>query len=375
LKNKSLLIISHTNHCINKSGEIVGFSPTIREINFLSKKFKKITHIGCLKKNEINNNYLEYSKNVEFVGIPNFGGKSYFKKLNVILYAPIIIFKVLQYLKKSDIFHFRAPTSIGLYLIPFLILKKNGWFKFAGDWSCKNSSLASKVQKFILHNLNKNIVTYNGFFNAKKHCKSFENPCLDNNQINIGKKIALKKEFNTPFNIVFVGRIENKKGMDTILTTLKNSDEKNKVHRIDFIGVADTKEYETEFKKINGLFCHFHGQLKISQVHDFYKKAHFIILPSKTEGFPKVIAEAACYGVIPIVSDVGSIGHYINSSNGYLVDSSNMQYDFNLKFENALKENYEKLKSKSNIVTKLAKLYTFESYLYKLEKLVFKNVV
>ena len=57
----------------------------------------------------------------------------------------------------------------------------------------------------------------------------------------------------------------------------------------------------------------------MQSVH-IYSKCDFIILPSKSEGFPKVIGEAMNYGCIPIVSDVSCISQYIqNGVNGFLI--------------------------------------------------------
>ena len=65
----------------------------------------------------------------------------------------------------------------------------------------------------------------------------------------------------------------------------------------------------------------FHGLLPRSKVHELFVRSHALILPSKSEGFPKVISEAMNYGCIPIVSNVSSIGHYVkNGKNGLLIE-------------------------------------------------------
>ena len=62
----------------------------------------------------------------------------------------------------------------------------------------------------------------------------------------------------------------------------------------------------------------FLGEVNKSSLNKIYEKCHILVLPSKSEGFPKVIAEAGAFGCVPVVSKVGSINHYINSNNGYL---------------------------------------------------------
>ena len=67
-----------------------------------------------------------------------------------------------------------------------------------------------------------------------------------------------------------------------------------------------------------------------------YAKSHLIILPTKSEGFPKVIAEASAFGCIPIVTNIEPINQIvINRKNGILLDApkvENIKKLFNKKF-------------------------------------------
>jgi glycosyltransferase involved in cell wall biosynthesis len=104
------------------------------------------------------------------------------------------------------------------------------------------------------------------------------------------------------------------------------------------------------------------------------KQADFLLLPSvASEGFPKVIAEAACYGVVPIVSDVGSISHYINANNGFICDSENIVRTFEIQLHNALNAENNVLVNKSIQVSEVAKLFTFNAYLDKLQRHIFEK--
>src|SRR5690606_15478468 len=42
-------------------------------------------------------------------------------------------------------------------------------------------------------------------------------------------------------------------------------------------------------------------------VHAAYEPAHVLLLPSATEGWPKVLSEGMAYGVVPIAFDVSGI--------------------------------------------------------------------
>ena len=65
------------------------------------------------------------------------------------------------------------------------------------------------------------------------------------------------------------------------------------------------------------------------------------VLPSYSEGFPKVIAEAMNFGCIPIVSDISCIRQYIiNGKNGFLINQTPTDSRF---FKSVYKRNLKNL--------------------------------
>ena len=55
----------------------------------------------------------------------------------------------------------------------------------------------------------------------------------------------------------------------------------------------------------------FLGWLNREELNHINSKSHILILPTFSEGFPKVVAEAACFGCIPIVTNIAPINQYI----------------------------------------------------------------
>ena len=71
-----LVIISNMAH-YNKDGRILGWGPTVEEIDYLAKKYNKVLHICCLHKGGAPNSSRPYkSENVEFKFLPPSGGNS-----------------------------------------------------------------------------------------------------------------------------------------------------------------------------------------------------------------------------------------------------------------------------------------------------------
>lgn len=378
MRGKKLLIISHTEHYLNTNQQIVGWGSTITEINYLADFWDEVIHIGCFYKKPAPEVALPYTKsNIHFVSIPSFGGKTIFDKVGILFRIPNIIATVIRYQKDVTEVQLRLPTSMGLFLLPlfsfFLSRKYTFWIKYAGNWSQVNPPLSSKIQRWWLdNNFAKSNVTINGFWpNQPKNCISFENPCLTQKDILKGKAIGLTKRFNEKFNLMFIGRLEDAKGMTIILDALKTID-LTKINQIHFIGDSNQRNYFEEKAIFLQNKAIFHGFLSSDKVHQLLGKAHFILLPSKSEGFPKVIAEAACYGVIPISSDVGSISHYINEANGFVWEYNGV-VPFGTVLKQALETNPDQLAQISQNVIPLAELFTFENYRSKLQQYILNS--
>ena len=110
------------------------------------------------------------------------------------------------------------------------------------------------------------------------------------------------------------------------------------------------------------------GWLSRSQLNEIYTKCHLIILPSyASEGFPKVLAEAASYGCVPVVSDISSIGQYIkNNISGILIEDIS---PINIKAHlSKLSNNREKLMNMAASASNWVPLFTYARYINRIEK-------
>ena len=363
---RSLTIISHTEHYMLADGSIVGLGSTVTEINELLAVFDTIIHVAMLHDSMAPPSALPYiSDKIRFCALPAVGGKAIGDKMAIVFTAPKILLTVRKAIKASDYFQFRAPTGIGVFLIPYLIVfaNKKGWFKYAGNWKQKHAPLAYRFQKWLLEHQSRP-VTINGFWEDQpKQCLSFENPCLTDQEIQAGQLIIASKTLQFPIELCFVGRLEVAKGVDLIIEAIEGLDAAslNKIGTIHLVGAGPRMiEYQKRLEA-SRLPVVFHGYLSRIEVHQIYVRSHAVLLPSASEGFPKVIAEAMNYGCIPIVSDVSSIGHYIkHNENGFLIGSLDINgvIEVLTQFLELSDEKYCNLKQKN--VTELNKF----SYAY-----------
>jgi glycosyltransferase involved in cell wall biosynthesis len=373
---KKLVILSHTEHYRNGSNQIVGWGSTVNEINFLADYWEEVVHVGCFYADKAPSSALPYSKNtIRFEAIPPYGGKSLIDKIKIFTKIPKIIAVVYKNIKGATEVQLRLPTSMGLFLLPLFrfVFPRNYtfWVKYAGNWGQENPPLSYRIQRWWLQqNFAKCKVTINGFWEKQpRHCLSFENPCLTENQIAKGLQIAEQKKFDAPFVFTFVGRLEEAKGVSDCIDALRSIPIEN-IEKVHFIGDGEKIEFYKDKVSFLGDKVIFHGFLESDKVHSILATSHFLLLPSKSEGFPKVIAEAACYGVVPVVSNVGSISHYINESNGFLWTFSGVENYAEVLLK-AIGTDNEDIKEKSLAVQKIAEKFTFTTYVENLFNRVF----
>ena len=352
----------------------MGWGPTVTEINHLAEDFEEIVHVAFLHNGNPPASSLPYTaSNIKFVPLKPVGGKGMRAKAGIVFQAPRIINSIRKILRQVDVFQFRAPTGMGVFVVPYLTLfsKKKGWYKYAGNWKQDHPPLGYALQRWMLTK-QRRTVTINGYWpDQPRHCLSFENPCLTEQERLEGLEILKDKNFSPPFTFCFVGRLEDAKGVQRIIDALGEMD-KSLIGKMHFIGNGQRrKEYEDQCFQL-GIPAVFHGFLPRGEVFEIYKECHFLILPSEAEGFPKVVAEAMNFGTIPIVSDISSIGQYVNSSNGYLlrtITTLSLKGILNEIFE----EFSENLQNKAMESYEVAAKFTFEDYIQKLRKKIIKK--
>lgn len=369
-----LAVISHTEHYRTHDGRIVGWGPTVRELNYLLKLFDEIWHVAVLHEGPAPPSALPYaSEKIHFVPLQTFGGPRLIDKLRTLCQAPSVIRTVRQVLKLVDWWQFRAPTGIGVFLIPYLscFVQKPGWFKYAGNWAQEKPPLGYRWQRYWLAKMQKRKVTINGTWPGQPgHCLSFENPCLDEAERESGALITANKDYSGPLEACFVGRLEDAKGVGRILEGFLNlAPDISRFHRLHLVGDGSKRKYYEAIASTLPFDVVFHGFQSREKVAEIMTQCHIFLLPSTaSEGFPKVVAEAANYGCIPVVSDVSSIPHYINKSNGFLWEIR--KEPFAVYFKHTI-ESDSPLKTKAENAYKFAALFTFGHYLSRIQQDIF----
>lgn len=360
-----LAIISHTEHYVDSAGNIVGWGATIREVNHVASIFDKVYHVAPLYDGKAPSGMLTYeASNVEFVPLRPSGGEQLKDKFSVLAVMPHNLAVIRQTLKKCDVFQFRAPTGMGVYVIPYLLLSgKKGWFKYAGNWGEPRPPRSYSFQRFLLKKQHCYKVTINGHWpNQSEHLLTFENPCLTEEERAEGQLSVANKNFGGKLNFVFIGRLEDAKGVHRILQVFSNL-ENPRIGQVHLIGDGPKRaEYEELARNNCKQDIVFHGFLTRNEIDSILDRSHIFLLPSDSEGFPKVVAEAANFGLIPIVSDVSCIGQYVKADEtGYLVSPKDTRNLYDI-ISSVLNMDSSYLKTISLNTFNMSQSFTFVNY-------------
>jgi glycosyltransferase involved in cell wall biosynthesis len=122
---------------------------------------------------------------------------------------------------------------------------------------------------------------------------------------------------NTPFTIGFVGRLDiQTKGLDLLLNAFQNFRKAQPDSELWIIGDGDGRTYIEDYLKKNQLKNVVLWGKKFGAEKDgLIAKMHAFAHPSRNEGLPSAVLEAAALGVPSIVSQATNVAGYISDYN------------------------------------------------------------
>ena len=310
-----LLIVSHTPHY--RLGEsIVGWGATVREIDHLATLFDEVVHLAPLHLESPPASSMAYeASNLRFCPVKPAGGTSLLAKVGILVRLPAWSLAIRREMRRADVVHVRCPASISLLALLLLNLFRRPrprWVKYAGNWRPDGAEApAYRLQRWLLRRRgHRAVVTVNGSWAEQPaHIVPFHNPCLTSEEIEEGRQAARARTFEPPFRLAFIGALIPGKGADVALRVVKALEaEEPRIH-LDIVGDGPLRgELETLVHELDleGRVT-FHGYLSRNRIPAVLEHAHILLHPSRSEGFPKVVAEAMAYGAVPIAGAVSSI--------------------------------------------------------------------
>ncbi|MCX6148535.1 MAG: glycosyltransferase family 4 protein [Candidatus Kapabacteria bacterium] len=140
------------------------------------------------------------------------------------------------------------------------------------------------------------------------------------------KNLNLINKYGNNFKyIIFVGAVIKEKGIWELVEAMKIVVKENSNIKLLVIGDGNSKEKLIQYAKVDNLQnnIEFLGFISNKSLPEYYSIASLLVLPSYSEGFGLVVAEAMACGVKPIVSNLPTFRDFVTTETGVFLDSIN----------------------------------------------------
>lgn len=323
----NFLIVSHVLHKSYK-GSLYAYAPYVQEMNLWLKHVNSVTIVAPLIECEhVSPIDIAYQhQNININTIPQIQFTSLKTSIASLFKLPKIIYAIFKACKNTDHIHLRCPGNIGLLgcFVQILFPKKIKTAKYAGNWDPKaKQPLSYRFQKWLLKNelLTKNmkVLVYGDWKDKSKNIVPFFTASYFENE----KIEVLSKALDGTIIILFVGTLSSgKQPLLTVKTVKELTDSGFNIH-LDIYGEGQQRSIIEDYIYKNNISKHvtLHGNKDKSTLKKAYQKAHFLVFISKSEGWPKAIAEAMFWKCLPISTKVSCVPEMLNhGERGSIVD-------------------------------------------------------
>ncbi|MCP9198296.1 glycosyltransferase family 4 protein [Gramella sp. GC03-9] len=359
-------IFSHAPHK-EFEDKIYSYGPYVREINLWTSSFDEIRIVAPrLKGGVAPNEYAYDHQHAKLIAIPQL----YFKNIpesiksifRVIFIIPMIFIEMIG----TQHIHIRCPGNIGLLacIIQIFFPGKKKTVKYAGNWDPRSEQpMSYRFQKWILRNrfLTKNakVLIYGEWEDMKdrKNLIPFYTASFSESD-----KIEFSKSFQGDFRFSFLGSLVNGKRPNLAIKIIEQMRSRGHQVSLDIFGNGPLESALEEYIRSKALqdVVHLRGVKDVETIKKELQDSHFVILPSKSEGWPKALAEGMFFGCIPIATPVSCVPWMLGyGKRGILIDPE--VNDATSKIEVFLSDP-EKLKKMSEKSTEWARNYTLEKF-------------
>ena len=323
------LVVISSAPIVQKEGENYLYAPYEKEMQLWAKHANSIQFCCPIWKEDKKLLIAPISfETTPTIELKEFDITSFSNMLRAIPNAFVDLIRIFEAMKKADHIHLRCPGNMALLaaVVQIFFPKKVKTAKYAGNWDPKaRQPFTYKLQRWILSNtfLTKNIqvLVYGDWENQTKNIKPFFTATYSESEI-LNANFRIQNKDQESIKFLFVGTLSRGKQPLYAIQIVEELFKKGKNVTLDLFGDGAMKSEIETYIRNNDLESII--QLKGNQSKDAiltaYQNSHFLILPSKSEGWPKVVAEAMFWGCVPIASPVSCVPFMMgNGSRGIVL--------------------------------------------------------
>lgn len=313
---------------IKRNDQFFSYAPYVKEMDLW---FEHAENIGIVSPYYYKDEILEKDfkrSDIKRFWLPFFSSITFLQKIRTLVLIPVIIIQLIKAFIWADHIHLRCPGNVGLIacFVQILFPWKTKTAKYAGNWDPNSPQpLSYRIQRWVLSNTfltrNINVLVYGDWKHQTKNIKSFFTATYRDTD----KEAVSVRTLDETIKFSFIGSLA--KGKRPLLTVQIVAEllKRNHKVRIDIYGDGEMRSELETYLETEQLHEHIklHGNVDGKKIKEVHKTSHFMILPSKSEGWPKVVAEAMFWGSLPIVTKISCVPYMLDEGNrGILIDAT-----------------------------------------------------
>ncbi len=320
-----LLVVSSAP-ILKKEDNLVAYAPMVAELDLWFEKADEVTILAPTKYSKKLLTKAFVRQDIKIKSVPALYFGSFKGIISAFWGIPITKIKLLTAMARADHIHLRCPGTTSLFgcWIQLLFPFKTKTAKYAGNWSPKaQQPLSYRIQKWLLSNTwltrNMQVLVYGKWPNQSYNIKAFFTATYWEKD----KEPLIERDYKGPLKMVYLGTLSVNKRVDYAISLIRELRDLGIDISLDIYGEgAQRSALETQIERLdikNEVVLQ--GNQPSEVVKEALKKAHFAVLPSQSEGWPKAIAEAMFWGAIPLASPVSCVPWMLdNGKRGMLLD-------------------------------------------------------
>jgi glycosyltransferase involved in cell wall biosynthesis len=321
------LIVTHAVHK-KVDGKYFAYAPYVREMNLWLKEDDRLIIVAPITKEDVQAIELAYDyKKIKFIPVPDFNVASKLAIIKTAFLLPVLYLQIFRGMVQSNHIHLRCPGNVGMLgsMIQILFPWKNKTAKYAGNWDWNSKQPWSyRLQQRILRNTfftrNMKVLVY-GEWKETNNIEPFFTASYSEKEISLTPPRIFEKD--KPFKFIYVGALSEGKRPLLSLEVIKKLNDENIPCEIHLYGEGKDREELQQYISKNQLndMAFLHGNVDALELKKAYQESHFLLFISKSEGWPKAVAESMFWGCLPITSAVSCVPEMIgNGTRGELIE-------------------------------------------------------
>ncbi len=323
------LIITHVFHKQDQ-GKIAAYGPFVKEMNVWLKFVDQARVVAPFIKQTHSPIDLSYNHpDLNFAEVPAFNFTSTKQILHSIWKVPYCLLIIFKNCLWADHIHLRCPGNMGLLgcLVQVLFPNKIKTAKYAGNWDPQSPQPVSyRLQRALLSSeiwsRNMTTLVYGEWPQQSSGIKSFFTASYWKSDMS---EVPPRSTDTDTVGLIFAGSLSAGKRPIMACEVARILTAQGKKVQLDLYGDGAQKQLLKDYIEKENLtdIISLRGNQSKESLIEAYQKAHFLVLLSKSEGWPKVVAEAMFWGCVPIVTGVSCIGYMLNGgARGTMVEAS-----------------------------------------------------